>query len=143
MPSHSIFSDFFSDVDRFFDKDIFNAPMRWRKQLEGTLPAVNIRDNEKDYAIEVAAPGMKKEDFNIDMDEGILTISSQKEEDKTEEKENFTRREYNYSSFSRSFSLPENVKADEIKAQYNNGVLCITVPKAETKEQPKKKINIE
>jgi HSP20 family protein len=93
-PSRSIFTDFFSDVDRFFDNDLFLMPMHLNRQLKESMPAVNIRDKEKEFVIEVAAPGMKKEDFNIDMDEGMLTISSQKEDQKTEEKDNYRRREY-------------------------------------------------
>ncbi|WP_242926158.1 Hsp20/alpha crystallin family protein [Pontibacter vulgaris] len=142
-PAHSIFTDFFSDVDRFFDKDMFLMPMQWRKQMESNVPAVNIRENDKEYLIEVAAPGMKKEDFDIDMDERTLTISCQKEEDKTEEKENFKRREYNYSSFSRSFSLPETVKPEDIKAHYENGVLSLNVPKTKETDRPKKRIKID
>ncbi|MCJ8163409.1 Hsp20/alpha crystallin family protein [Pontibacter sp. E15-1] len=142
-PARSIFSDFFSDVDRIFDNDMFLMPMPWKRMDAGSVPAVNIKDNEKDYLIEVAAPGMKKEDFNVDMDEGTLTISSQKQEEKTEEKDNFKRREYNYSSFSRSFALPDNVKTEEIKAQYTDGVLRLTVPKREQQERPKKRIKID
>ena len=142
-PSRSGFGDFFSDIDRFFNNDFFLMPMQMRRQMESSVPAVNIRDKEKEYLIEVAAPGMKKEDFNIDMEEGMLTISSQKEEEKSEDKDNFRRREYNYSSFSRSFSLPENVKPEDIKARYEDGVLKLTVPKREQQEKPKKKIKID
>ena len=142
-PSRSIISDLFSDVDRFFDKDFFLMPMHVGRQLQGSVPAVNIKDKEKEYLIEVAAPGMKKEDFNIDMEEGMLTISSQKEEEKTEDKENYKRREYNYSSFSRSFNLPENVQPEDIKARYEDGVLKLTVPKKQEQAKAKKKINID
>jgi HSP20 family protein len=87
---------------------------------------------------------MTKDDFNIDIDEGMLTISSQKEEDTTRQEENFTRREYNYSSFSRSFRLPESVNADEIKARYEEGVLKINVPKREdVNASNRKRVNIE
>ncbi|MDX5438546.1 MAG: Hsp20/alpha crystallin family protein [Pontibacter sp.] len=142
-PSRSDFGDFFSDIDRFFNNDFFLMPMQMRRQMESSMPAVNIRDKEKEYLIEVAAPGMKKEDFNIDMEEGMLTISSQKEEEKSEDKDDFKRREYNYSSFSRSFSLPDNVKPDDIKARYEDGVLKLTVPKREQQDKPKKKIKID
>ncbi|GAA4435854.1 Hsp20/alpha crystallin family protein [Pontibacter saemangeumensis] len=142
-PTRSVFSDFFTDIDRMFDNDFFLMPMNLKRQMEGKVPSVNIRDKEKEFLIEVAAPGMKKEDFNIDMEEGMLTISSQKEEDKTEEKENYKRREYNYSSFSRSFNLPENVKPEEIKAQYQDGVLSLTIPKKQEQEKPKQKIKIQ
>ena len=141
--SRSGFGDFFSDIDRFFNNDFFLMPMQMRRQMESSVPAVNIRDKEKEYLIEVAAPGMKKEDFNIDMEQGMLTISSQKEEEKSEDNDNFRRREYNYSSFSRSFSLPDNVKPEDIKARYEDGVLKLTVPKREERDKPKKKIKID
>ncbi len=142
-PTRSVFTDFFTDVDRFFDQDLFMLPMHWRKQFETSVPAVNIRENDKEYTIEVAAPGMKKDDFNIDMEEGMLTISCQKEQEQKEDKENYRRREYNYSSFSRSFSLPESVKPEDIKAHYENGVLLLNVPKTQEQQRPKKKIKID
>ncbi|MHA6248222.1 Hsp20/alpha crystallin family protein [Pontibacter sp. CAU 1760] len=142
-PSRSIFSDLFADVDRMFDNDMFLMPMPWKRMSERSVPAVNIKDNQKEYQIEIAAPGMKKEDFNVDMENGRLTISSHKEEEKNEDKENYHRREYNYSSFSRSFNLPENVKPEDVKAQYTDGILRLTVPKKEEQEKPKKRIKID
>ncbi|MHC2993853.1 heat-shock protein Hsp20 [Pontibacter sp. HJ8] len=140
----SFFTDFFSDVDRFFENDLFRMPAQIGRQMMRNMPATNIRESERDFTIEVAAPGMAKDDFNIDIDEGMLTISSQKEEDTTREEENFTRREYNYSSFSRSFRLPESVNAEEIKARYEEGVLKINVPKREeVNAGNRKRINIE
>lgn len=140
----SFFTDFFSDVDRFFENDLFRMPAQIGRQMMRNMPATNIRESEKDFTIELAAPGMTKDDFNIDIDEGMLTISSQKEEDTTKEEENFTRREYNYSSFSRSFRLPESVNADEIKARYEEGVLKINVPKREdVNTGNRKRVNIE
>jgi HSP20 family protein len=142
-PARSVFTDFFTDMDRFFDPNLFMAPMQWRKDFESSVPAVNIRENDKEYIIEVAAPGMKKEDFNIDMEEGMLTISCQKEQERNEDKENFRRREYNYSSFSRSFSLPETIKPEDIKAHYENGVLLMNIPKTKEQDRPKKRIKID
>lgn len=142
-PAKSMFTDFFTDIDRMFNNDFFLMPMHVGRQMESSMPAVNIREKEKEYLIEVAAPGMKKNDFNIDMEEGRLTISSQKEEEKNEENEGYRRREYNYSSFSRSFNLPENVKPEDIKAQYQDGVLCLTIPKKQEQERPKKRIKID
>lgn len=100
-----------------------------------TIPAVNITDEKDAYKVSLAAPGLKKEDFNIDIDGNLLTISSEKEENKEEQKERHTRREYNYSSFSRSFTLPEDVKQDSIDARYADGVLLVYLPK---KEEAKK-----
>lgn len=140
----SFFTDFFSDVDRFFENDLLRMPAQIGRQFMRNMPATNIRESEKEYMIEVAAPGMAKDDFNIDIDEGMLTISSQKEENTTQEEENFTRREYNYNSFSRSFRLPESVNADDIKARYEEGVLKISVPKREeASASNRKRVNIE
>ncbi|MEJ8804278.1 Hsp20/alpha crystallin family protein [Pontibacter sp. H249] len=141
-PTRSVFSDFFTDIDRMFDNDFFLMPMHLRRQMGNSMPAINIRDKDKEYLIEVAAPGMRKEDFNIDMEEGKLTISCQREEDKSEEKDNYRRREYNYSSFSRSFNLPDNVKPEDIKARYEDGILSLNVPKTQEQQKPKKKIQI-
>ncbi len=142
-PGQSVFNDFFTDMDRMFNNDFYLMPMQLRNQMQASMPAVNIREKENEYMIEVAAPGMKKEDFNIDMEEGMLTISSQKEEEKTDDKKDFKRREYNYSSFSRSFTLPENVKPEEVKARYEDGILSLTVPKKQPQERTKQKINID
>ncbi|WP_299706637.1 Hsp20/alpha crystallin family protein [uncultured Pontibacter sp.] len=143
LAPRSFFTDFFSDVDRFFENDLFQMPAQLGRQLMRNMPATNIRESEKEYTIELAAPGMAKDDFSIDVDEGMLTISSQKEEEVNKEEENFTRREYNYSSFSRSFRLPEGVSPDEIKARYEEGVLKIAVPKREEATVNRKRVNIE
>ncbi|AKD02725.1 Hsp20/alpha crystallin family protein [Pontibacter korlensis] len=142
-PMRSVFSDFFSDVDRFFENDFLRMPSQVGRQMMSNVPATNIRENEKDFTIEVAAPGLNKEDFHIDVNEGVLTISSQREDERTDEQENFTRREYNYSSFSRSFRLPDTVKEDDIKARYENGVLHVSVPKGTEQERPRRRINID
>jgi HSP20 family protein len=96
-----------------------------------TTPAVNITDNKNHFEVSVAAPGLKKDDFNIDVEENMMTISCEKEEKKEEKDERFTRKEYNYSSFSRSFTLPEEVIKDKIEATYEDGVLRISLPKTE------------
>lgn len=139
----SMFSNFFTDIDRMFDDDMFLMPMHLSRLGSSNLPAANIRETDKEYSIEMAVPGMKRDDFNIEYDENTLTISSEKEENINEEKENYRRREYNYSSFNRSFRLPEAVKAENIKAHYENGVLHIAVPKAAPTEQRKKRINVD
>ena len=141
--SRNMFSDFFTDIDRMFENDMFLMPMHLNRFGNENMPAANLRETDKEYAIELAVPGMKRDDFNIEIDEHTLSISCQKEENINEEKDNYKRREYNYSSFNRSFRLPETVMADKIKAQYDNGVLHITVPKAAQKEQRKKRINVE
>jgi len=96
-----------------------------------TTPAVNIIENKNHFEVSVAAPGLKKSDFNIYIEDDMLTISCEKEEKNEEKDERYTRKEYNYTSFSRSFSLPEEVIKDKIEAAYENGVLRITLPKSE------------
>lgn len=110
-----------------------------------TLPAVNIQEREDRFTIELAAPGKAKEDFNIELDNDLLTISSeQKTENQTENKaKHYTRREFSYHSFKRSFTLPESIDISAIKASYENGVLNVELPKREeAKTQPKRLIDI-
>jgi HSP20 family protein len=109
------------------------------------VPAVNIKETDTNFGIELAAPGKTKEDFNIEIDHNVLTISSEekteKEEKNTEGK--YTRREFSYSSFRRAFTLPESVNADSINATYENGVLHVTLPKREEAlPKPKRLIEI-
>lgn len=112
-------SDFF-DNDRFFDSD-------WLKRQ--SVPAVNVKESEKEFEIEMAAPGLSKKDFSITVDKGILTISSEKEEEHEEKEKDYTRREFSYNAFSRSFTLPEYVSEDDIKANYEDGVLKLRLSK--------------
>ncbi len=110
-----------------------------------SLPAVNIEENEDKYILELAAPGKTKKDFNIELDNDLLTISAEiKEENKSEDKDkNYTRREFNYESFKRSFTLPDTIDMSKVKANYKNGVLYIDMPKRdEAKKQPKRLIDI-
>ncbi|RRO24948.1 Hsp20/alpha crystallin family protein [Flavobacteriaceae bacterium 14752] len=110
-----------------------------------SLPAVNIEEKEDKFSLELAAPGKTKKDFNIELDNDLLTISSEiKEEHKSEDKDrNFTRREFSYESFKRSFTLPDSVDTNKVKANYKNGVLTVDLPKRdEAKKQPKRLIDI-
>ena len=125
--------DFFEN-ERFFDSD-------WLKNV--TVPSVNIRETEKEFFVELAAPGLQKGDFKIELDNNVLTVSSEKEEEKKEEEKDYKRREFSYSSFSRSFQLPENILADKIDAKYENGVLKLSIPKKEiTVSASKKEIKV-
>jgi HSP20 family protein len=112
-------SDFF-DTEKFFNSDLLK---------NRGLPAVNVNETEKNYEIEVAAPGRTKKDFNIAAENGILTISSEMEEEKEQKEKDYTRKEFSYSSFSRSFALPENANEDDIKANYADGILKLEVAK--------------
>ncbi|WP_340074846.1 Hsp20/alpha crystallin family protein [Leptobacterium sp. I13] len=95
------------------------------------VPAVNIKETETDFSLELAAPGKKKEDFVIEVDDNVLTISSEskKESDEKDEEGRYTRREFSYSSFKRAFTLPETVDEEKINAGYEEGVLKVTLPK--------------
>ena len=107
------------------------------------VPSVNITENEKEFKIEMAAPGLERKDFKVEVENGVLSISSEKEEERKEEKKNYTRREYSYNSFSRSFTLPDYSLPDSINAKYENGVLNITLPKKEvTVSKPAKEIKV-
>ena len=107
------------------------------------MPAVNINEDDNQFIIDVAAPGMEKKDFKLELNHNVLTISAEKEEEKEEKKRKFSRREFNYASFRRSFTLPNMVNEEGIKATYQNGVLSISIPKKEeAKVKPLKQIDI-
>ena len=125
MPS--LFNDFFRPWDEWFEGGLTSRVLN--------VPAVNITENKDEFMVSLAIPGMKKEDFNIDIEGNMLTISSEKEESKEEKDEKYTRKEFNYSSFSRSFSLPDEVNMEKIDARYVDGVLKLSLPK---KEEAKK-----
>ncbi|MCF8224348.1 MAG: Hsp20/alpha crystallin family protein [Bacteroidales bacterium] len=132
-------------IDKFFEGDMMDWNYSNFAGSDSTLPAVNIKENADEYEIEVAAPGMEKKDFNINYDNGRLTISSEKENKKeVKEHETVARREFSYQSFQRSFTVSENaVNADNIQAKYDNGILKISLPKREEiKPKPTKQIKI-
>jgi HSP20 family protein len=120
----SILDDFFKPWN-----EILRTNEGWGRTM--TFPAVNISENKDYYNLSLAVPGLKKNDFKIDVEGNILTISSEKEESKEENDAQFTKREYSYSSFSRSFTLPEVVNREKIDATYEEGVLKLTLPKKE------------
>jgi HSP20 family protein len=104
----------------------------------GHMPAVNVKETEKNYEISLAIPGLQKEDIKIDMNGTLVTISAEKDVKKEEKEDEYTRREYSYSSFSRSFTLPEDIQRDKIDANYVNGELKLILPK---KEEAKKSVH--
>ncbi|PKP01108.1 MAG: heat-shock protein Hsp20 [Bacteroidetes bacterium HGW-Bacteroidetes-9] len=134
--------DFFpSIVDEFFGRDFL--PGMFEFQTGINMPSVNIVEGKDDFRIEVAAPGLEKNDFKINLENNVLTISSEKEDTNEQKEERYMRREFSYSSFRRSFSLPGTVEADKIAANHSNGVLNITIPKKEeAKVKPAKQIEI-
>jgi HSP20 family protein len=135
----SLLNDFFTD-------DWFNSSLSNWRSSGATLPAVNVKETNEEFMIEVAAPGMKRDDFKVELDDNMLTISSQLE-NKHEEKDqngNYTRKEFSYQSFQRSFTLPKDkVEGENIAARYVDGILHISVPKKETaKVKPPKQIDV-
>ena len=128
--------------DEFFSNDFFPSFFNYSwPEDKSFAPAVNVEETDKSYVLEVAAPGLDKKDFKVDVDNNVLTISSRKENKREEKKNGYLRREFNYGSFSRSFSLPEDVEVDKIKANHKNGVLKVEVPK-DTITTVTKEINI-
>ena len=143
--NRSLFPTVPSFLDDVMTRDWFNWPFNQNND-GGSVPAVNVRETNDAYELEVAAPGMSKKDFRVELDNNMLVISAEKE-NKQEEKDdqnNYTRREFSYQSFMRTFSLPERlVQGDKISARYHDGILHITVPKTEeAKVKPAKKIEI-
>ena len=132
---------FFDDI---FGRDFFNWENNNYSTTSTTLPSVNIKETADNYEVEVAAPGMDKNDFKITLDGNQLTISSVKENEETTENENYSRREFSYQSFQRSFELPKNVvDEDKIIAHYQNGLLLLSIPKREeAKPRPPRMIEI-
>ncbi len=140
--------DLFPSLPNFFN-DFFNRDwMDWSNQnfslTNTTLPSVNIRESNEAFDVELAAPGMSKEDFKIELNHNVLTISSEKKEEKeTKGKDLYTRKEFSYQSFSRSFTLPNVADSENIEAKYENGILAIRIPKREeAKPKPVRVIEI-
>jgi HSP20 family protein len=108
-----------------------------------STPAVNIVDNDDNFKLELAAPGLTKEDFKINVDNELLSISAEKKNESSEKNSRYTRKEFSYVSFKRSFNLPEIVDAENISANYENGVMTLTLPKKEeAKPKPAREIKI-
>ena len=131
----------------FIFDDIFNADwfggISKDHKIGFNTPAVNVKENDNDFVIQLAAPGLVKEDFNIELDKDILTISSESNNNSSEEKDNYTRKEFSYSTFKRSFTLPDTVNSVDILASYDSGILSVKLPKKEeAKVQPKRSIEI-
>jgi HSP20 family protein len=120
-------------LDDFFGRDFFDWGLSNFSKTDTTLPAVNIKETADAYEVEMAAPGMEKKDFKIQLDGQVLSISSEKTvENEQKDGEKYTRREFSYQSFQRSFNLPKEVVDEEkIEARYNNGVLHLLIPKKE------------
>jgi HSP20 family protein len=116
-----------------FDDDFFPVV----SQRSTSIPAVNIKEDEKRFVLDLAVPGIDKKDLKIEIHEDVLTISSENNKEKEETHDGFKRREFSYSSFCRSFYLPENVNKDKIGANYKDGILSVELPKEEEEEKAK------
>lgn len=130
---------FFND---FLNRDWYDWSNQNFSLTNTTIPSVNIKENENEFEVEMAIPGMTKDDFKIELNNSVLTISSEKQSNnQSKEGENVTRREFSYQSFSRSFTLPAIVETDKITAKYENGLLRVNIPKKEeAKPRPTKQI---
>jgi HSP20 family protein len=116
-------------IDDFFGREFY--PVHYQRNGFKSLPAVNILEEDDAFTIEVAAPGLEKKDFKIDLDNDCLTISSGREETTEDSQDNYTRREFRYDSFCRSFNLPDTVDSEKISASHKNGILSVNIPKKE------------
>ena len=134
MPTFRSLLEDFWNTENLFDLSLLR---------KDSLPAVNIKENDQSFELELAAPGYEKKDFKIDVQDGVLNICAEKSEEREKEETNYTRREFSYSSFNRSFTLPENVNSEKVQAKYENGLLYLTLKKAEIKEAKKNLIPIE
>lgn len=136
-PNTSFFPSFPRWMDDFFQDNNFMPAVKGV-----SIPAVNVKENKNTFKVDVAAPGFKKDDFKLEVQNGNLVISGEAKEEKEEKDEKFTRQEYSYSTFTRSFTLPESVDSESISAQYADGVLKVTLPKKKTTEKPAKQIAV-
>lgn len=126
----------FDWLNNWFDDNFFNTPVM--AQTTTTAPAVNVKEDNKQYVMEVAVPGLKKEQVNMNIDkDGYLTLSIENKNEQKDEnkKEHYLRREFSYTSYRQSYALPDNVDADKIEANVADGVLKVVLPKVEKKEE--------
>lgn len=127
-------NEFFNEFPATFGKTI-------RQDVFG-FPPVNIRENDDAYQLEIAAPGLEKTDFNMNLDKNILTISTEKKEENKEETPKFIRKEFSYKAFKRSFTIDEKIDAANISAKYENGILKVALPKKEEVKVAPKEITV-
>ena len=130
--------------EKFFGDDMDLWSKRNYSSTNTTIPAVNIKENDKGFVVELAAPGLKKEDFHIELDDNVLKVYSEKEEEsEVKEGEEVLKKEFSYQSFVRSFTLPETIDKNKIKASYKDGILKVDIPKKDvSKPKSKKQIKI-
>ena len=126
----------------FMDLDFFNSGL---PSMRSSMPAVNLSENENSYTVDLVAPGYKKDDFKLKVNDDVLTITAESKNERTEGSDGreYSRREYTCSSFTRSFKLPDNAKDDSISAKYSDGILQINIPKTEKEVRASKEIRIQ
>ena len=140
-----LFNDMPTLFNDFFTRDLWNWGLENNSSTDTTIPAINVKETNDNFEVEVAAPGMTKKDFKVELNGNMLTISSEKQDNWQEnENERYTRREFSYQSFQRTFQLPKDVvDEDKIQAKYENGLLHLTIPKKEhAKQRPPRMIEI-
>lgn len=139
----TLFSDFFGPGS-LWDHDLFEGDYGlFPSRLGINIPTANVTENPRTFIIELAAPGLERKDFNVEVINHMLVISAEKEEEKKEKEGAYSRKEYSFNSFTRSFSLPENIREGDIDARYENGVLKVTLPKQkETPAKATQKVNV-
>jgi HSP20 family protein len=135
-----------SIMDNFFNNDRFLLDFNGSFPditFDNLLPDANIVEHKNEFQIELAAPGLDKKDFNIEIKNGILSISAEKEEESKTEEKNYLTKEFSYNSLYRSFTLPDSIKPEKIDAKYENGILKIMLPKSEVSiSEPTKQIKV-
>jgi len=126
-------------MPNIFDDDFFHV----LSNRTGSTPAVNIREDDKNYFLDLAVPGIDRKELKIDMNEDVLTISSETKNESEESNDGYKRKEFSYSAFCRSFYIPENVNREKIEANYKDGILSVALPKQnEEKNKITRKIEI-
>ncbi|HMQ76246.1 MAG TPA: Hsp20/alpha crystallin family protein [Flavobacteriales bacterium] len=139
-PKASYVSPFNTLVNEFFGRDMNS--MFGLDEPRHALPSVNIIERDAEFKLEVMAPGYKKEDLKVNVEDNVLTVSAEKKNEEQKDGDRFTRREFHFSSFTRSFRLPESADADRIKAEYTDGILHLSIPKVEATKPKAKEIAV-
>lgn len=134
----SVMSDWLSPITSFWDRDFFDSDLGlFNRRLGLSVPSANVTETPQAYILELAAPGLKSDDFKLEIENHTLTVGAEKKEEKEEKTNGYCRKEYSFDSFTRAFTLPDSVKVADIIATYTEGILKITIPKVEeTPEQP-------
>lgn len=139
-PAFQFFNEDFNNI--FKNSDTMYPSKHQHNVAFNNIPAVNVKEKDGAFEIEVAAPGLKKEDFKINLHENRLSISTKKEQSSEEKTEQYTRQEFNYSSFQRTFTLPKSVDGEKIEATYSEGILHVNLPKKEEVKPAVKEISV-